>query len=474
VIAVDLEQETATQPDLFGHLDLMRSVGSGLGEFGRWGEADELALGAIEFAVAVPRRVVGPALGGLVYVAGGPRANKVCTTHGRPDEIPEQRVAAMQAVQLANRGADRQEVIALARSALASPGRAEVGTFWYAVCALAYAGEVRMAQVETERAFVEGWAGHERARLALALLRGRLASLIGDPRSAVALLTDVIEGDVDGQFSGLALAWTVAALVQLGDVAEAEELIERHDAGGALEGLPDRAELLYARGSLYLAAGRPRAADEDLLACGRELASWGVTNPAVVPWRAQAAVAAHALQRHSLAVTLAHEELVLARRWGTYRTLGTALHALAAVSGEKVDVSLLAEASDLLRRSGAVGELVRVEYERGVALVARRQYAAARTALRSAWDAAKQLGSPAWMRRADEVTKLFAAQDHRPTLTRQERKVAELARAGWTNGEIAEQLNLAPRTVEFHLSGVYRKLGVAGRSGLLQSSIPLG
>jgi DNA-binding CsgD family transcriptional regulator len=35
-----------------------------------------------------------------------------------------------------------------------------------------------------------------------------------------------------------------------------------------------------------------------------------------------------------------------------------------------------------------------------------------------------------------------------------------------TNGEIAEHLVVTPRTVAFHLSNTYRKLGIAGRGEL--------
>jgi DNA-binding CsgD family transcriptional regulator len=52
-------------------------------------------------------------------------------------------------------------------------------------------------------------------------------------------------------------------------------------------------------------------------------------------------------------------------------------------------------------------------------------------------------------------------------LTPAERRVASLAATGMANREIAEQLVVAPRTVEFHLSAIYRKLGVGGRHELL-------
>ena len=52
-------------------------------------------------------------------------------------------------------------------------------------------------------------------------------------------------------------------------------------------------------------------------------------------------------------------------------------------------------------------------------------------------------------------------------LTPQEKAVADLARAGRTNREIAAQLYLSVNTVETHLSHIYRKLGVTRRWQLI-------
>jgi len=49
-------------------------------------------------------------------------------------------------------------------------------------------------------------------------------------------------------------------------------------------------------------------------------------------------------------------------------------------------------------------------------------------------------------------------------LSRREREVVRLAAEGHTNEQIAEALALSARTVERHLSNVYAKLGVGGRS----------
>jgi len=52
------------------------------------------------------------------------------------------------------------------------------------------------------------------------------------------------------------------------------------------------------------------------------------------------------------------------------------------------------------------------------------------------------------------------------TLTPQEFSVARAVADGGSNREVAEALHLSPRTVEYHLGNVYRKLGVHSRTAL--------
>ena len=51
-------------------------------------------------------------------------------------------------------------------------------------------------------------------------------------------------------------------------------------------------------------------------------------------------------------------------------------------------------------------------------------------------------------------------------LTETERRVTERAASGRTNHEIAEELHLSPKTVEWNLTKIYRRLGVRSRTEL--------
>ncbi|NUL45504.1 AAA family ATPase [Cellulosimicrobium funkei] len=61
-----------------------------------------------------------------------------------------------------------------------------------------------------------------------------------------------------------------------------------------------------------------------------------------------------------------------------------------------------------------------------------------------------------------------------PELTAQERAVAELVAAGATNKEAAQTLFVAEKTVQYHLTRIYRKFGIRSRSALAARYRPSG
>jgi RNA polymerase sigma factor (sigma-70 family) len=82
-----------------------------------------------------------------------------------------------------------------------------------------------------------------------------------------------------------------------------------------------------------------------------------------------------------------------------------------------------------------------------------------------------QEGEPAWKAFLSEV-RAFLGDDRRAPalagdlseLSEREREVLQLVAAGMTNEQIAERLFLSARTVERHLSNVYAKLRLSGKS----------
>ena len=49
-------------------------------------------------------------------------------------------------------------------------------------------------------------------------------------------------------------------------------------------------------------------------------------------------------------------------------------------------------------------------------------------------------------------------------MTRREHEILRLVAEGLTNAQLARMLWLSEQTVKFHLSNIYRKLGVANRT----------
>jgi DNA-binding CsgD family transcriptional regulator len=259
-------------------------------------------------------------------------------------------------------------------------------------------------------------------------------------------------------------AWLAAVRRERGDLAGARRELEvapkRDDSSHAARyRLDSLAEQLLAEEEY-----------EHALTVARDaMARFSTLTAIDTPARSHAAVALHHLGRREEALTLAAEEVEIARRWGAPSILARALRVLGAIEQSP---ERLREATALAARSPARLEQAKALAEEGAALRAARRPTEARDPLRRALELADALGADALAKRVRH--ELYAAGGRPRTnalsgaaaLTPSERRVVERAAAGQTNRAIAEALFVTPKTVELHLRNAYRKLGARGRHDL--------
>ncbi|MFJ8959004.1 response regulator transcription factor [Lentzea sp. NPDC102401] len=255
------------------------------------------------------------------------------------------------------------------------------------------------------------------------------------------------------------------------DASHASALIDAGLHDEALEVLlrPDEsAEHLFARGRFNQEQGHHDRAYADFMAAGQAAEAGGITNPAVLPWRSAAALSAHDAGRPVVARSLAEAELVAARRWGAPPAVGRALHAVALTGDPACAVDHLTIAVQLLSTSAT--SLLPARHNLAQALATRGSHAEAARTCAATQAIARQLGCPLWIERTRELGERL---DRLSLLTPQESRTALLACA-MSNREVAAEVGVTTRTVELHLSQVYRKLRVKGRRELSRVILRLG
>jgi DNA-binding CsgD family transcriptional regulator len=130
------------------------------------------------------------------------------------------------------------------------------------------------------------------------------------------------------------------------------------------------------------------------------------------------------------------------------------------------------EAVDRLKRCRAIPQLARARLVYGEWLRRERRRRDARRELRAAYQMFVAMGAEAFAERTRlELAATGSRTRKRPPgtvqlLTPQEARIARLAGEGASNPEIAAQLLISPRTVEYHLHKVFRRLGVSSRTQL--------
>jgi DNA-binding CsgD family transcriptional regulator len=400
---------------------------------------------------------------------------------GRPaaETIGEKLLLSLLAYHDARAGVPADEVVPLVRRALADGKlvRGNVSGALFAICtvlAMADLNEVLSVYDDLlaeahRRGSVFAFAAVKVFRSQALVWRGDLAGAETDAREALAAAA---AWGASARFSGHGAAFLADALMEQGKLDEAEAALARADFGGAL---PDSARLLYLRDSsarLRLLRGDLEGGLAEMLDAGRRFESVGSRNPAYIAWRSPAALALHQLGEQGEARRLADEELELARAWGAPRALGAALRAAGLIEGGDHGLALLEEAVQVLGDSPAKLEHARARTELGAGLRRANRRSQAREQLRQAVELATICGATQLAARAERELLATGARPRRialsgvESLTPSERRVAELAASGPTNREIAQALFVTQRTIEVHLTSIYRKLGISSRSQL--------
>ena len=297
---------------------------------------------------------------------------------------------------------------------------------------------------------------------------GRLLEAEADARAALAAA-----GESAWSWAGRpSVTPLLASLLDQGRVAEAAQELSGAHAEDEVMDAPPMTPLLLERMRLRAAQRDHRRALADWEEAVRRAERLRGVNP---PWIGDLAVAAEvhqALGDVDAARALTAQALRLARRWGTPGAIGQALHAVARFGVVEDPAKMLFEAVEHLRRSPARLELARALVTLGGVLRRRGNRVDSREPLREAYDLARDCGAVGLADtaraelRASGIRVRREAPAGTASLTASERRIADMAADGDTNAEIAQSLFLTVKTVEMHLTSVYRKLGVRSRSGL--------
>lgn len=297
--------------------------------------------------------------------------------------------------------------------------------------------------------------------------RGRLAEAMAQAQWVLDVADEV---DLPAGVQAPARVTLAMTALDDGDLAAARSAVGAVPDAAALQGNPFGGALLMAAGRLAHRQGRLERAVELLTSAGRVLVAAGGRGT-VFAWRSTLGLALAVAGRREQALELVEEEVALAEAFGAGRHRSAALRARARLVADGAE-------GDLRRAVDAVADgQARLEHahalvELGAAIRRAGRRREARPVLREGLAAARAIGLAGLA--ASAVEELTATGATRPALpvtgaaalTPTEARVARLAADGLSNRQIAETLVVSRKTVEFHLSGTYRKLGIARREQL--------
>jgi len=227
-----------------------------------------------------------------------------------------------------------------------------------------------------------------------------------------------------------------------------------------------------AKGEVCAALGDAEAAVAHFVKAGQLAPDASVD---VLPWRAGAALAHLRNGNARAAAELAREHVELARRSGTPYAMAGALRALAAVDPGPDRIQHLLRARAVLAGIEAERLTAQIDTDLAGLLLLTHDADAEQRALALLRAAEEHAGRQELWPLQGRVRRLLDRLGEQPhkvqteamaALTVSERRVARMAADGLTNRQIAKELVVTVKAVEWHLSHVYRKLGISSRAKL--------
>ena len=270
-----------------------------------------------------------------------------------------------------------------------------------------------------------------------------------------------------------ALALRALVDAHLGRVAEARAATDEGlPLALAVGVVPAHLEMLAIRGFLEYSLGEAREAHRFLGPLPRAVAEAGFGEPALFRFHGDAIETLLALGEHDAATALLTELEEQARATGRVWAFTIASRCRALLSAAAGDTDAAYASLD---RALELQEQLQEPFERGRTLLVRgtlqrrnRKKRPARESLTQALAVFDELGARLWSERARaELRRIGGRAPATPgVLTPTEERVAALVAAGRTYREVADALFISPKTVQWNLSKIYRKLGVRSRAEL--------
>jgi DNA-binding CsgD family transcriptional regulator len=304
----------------------------------------------------------------------------------------------------------------------------------------------------------------------------RVAVLSGDWTAAQVHARDCHASTVrSGQVGELPYATAIVALVDahVGRVEAARAGIEEGlDLADRFGSQPAALELLATRGFLELSLGDATAAEQSLDRLETLTRSTGFLDPGLYRFQGDAVEAKIALGHHDEARRILDELERVGKRLERTWPLAIAARGRGLLSSAEGDAEgayrALEQALRLHDRLGQPFERARTLLALGSVRRRDRKKQAAREALGAARGTFESLGAALWADRARREGERIGGRATADGLTATEARVAELLASGLTYRQAADALFVSPKTVQWNVSKIYRKLGTSSRAELVE------